>query len=273
MLVLTACSVLLVPKISINEDMTRYLPDDSSMKHGVDTLKRYFPEVDMNAYYVKAMFKAPVDSAARAMELTDIDGIEGISAVYSNAGHTMFQLAVSEGADTKAVAAAISGRYGDAVVVEHNANSIMPDNMSLILIIGVAIVFGILFLMCSSIVEALLFIFTICMAVILNMGTNAFLPSVSMLTNTIVAVLQLVLSMDYSIILMNRFRQVNAAEPDIDKAMGLAVKSASPSILSSSFTTIVGLLALVFMKFKIGLDRGVVLAKGVLFSLISIYTI
>lgn len=273
MAVLTAGSLLLIPKININADMTRYLPDDSRMKAGVDTLKRYFPEVDMNAIYVKAMFSDVDDGGARGSELAGMEGVGGITSVSSKDGFTMYQLSVKSGADPKAVAASIESRYCDDVVVEHNANSIMPDNMGMILTVGLAIVFAILFLMCSSFVEALLFIMTIGMAVILNMGTNAFLPSVSMLTNTIVAVLQFVLSMDYSIILMNRFRQEMERENDIDKAMSQAIKSASPSILSSSLTTIAGLLALVFMKFKIGLDLGVVLAKGVLFSLISIYTI
>lgn len=273
MTVLTAFSLLLFPHININEDMTRYLPDDSRMKHGVDSLKTYFPEIDMNAYFVKAMFSDVRDKDSLARNLTGIDGVAGITSVKERDGLILYQLSVKDGADPKAIASGIGGTYGDSVVVEHNANSIMPENMGLILIVGVAIVFGILFLMCSSFVEALLFILTIGMAVILNIGTNALLPSVSMMTNTIVAVLQLVLSMDYSIILMNRFRQIKQDETDIDKAMSLALKAATPSILSSGFTTIVGLLALLFMKFKIGTDLGIVLAKGVFFSLISIYTI
>ena len=273
MTVLTSFCLLLFPRININEDMTRYLPDDSRMKQGVDSLQTYFPEIDMNAYFVKVMFSDVIDSDSVANSLKGIEGVAGITSIEESAGHTLYQLSVDEDADTKTVASLISEKYGDSAVVEHNANSIMPDNMGVILMVGLAIVFGILFLMCSSIVEALLFILTIGMAVIMNMGTNALLPSVSMMTNTIVAVLQFVLSMDYSIILMNRFRQILRDEPNIDKAMGLALKSASPSILSSGLTTIVGLLALLFMKFKIGMDLGLVLAKGVLFSLISIYTI
>lgn len=263
---------MLFPHININDDMTLYLPSESMMKKGVDILKNNFPEVDMNAYYVKAMFRGDFDKEERASELLDIEGVAGITAEKEKDGHTLYQLSVQENADPKGISGIIRERYDD-VIVENNANSIMPDNMVMILIIGVIIVFGILFLMCSSFAEALIFILTIGMAVIINMGTNALLPSVSMMTNTIVAVLQLVLSMDYSIILMNRFRQMVFIEPDLDKAMGRALKSASVSILSSGLTTIVGLLALVFMKFKIGLDLGLVLAKGVLCSLISIYTI
>ena len=273
MTVLVGCCVALLPRININGDMTRYLPDDSRMKQGVDTLKAYFPEIDMNALYVKAMFPEVDDSDSLSNELAARDGVSGIVSVKEKDGLTLYQLSVEKGADAGEIASRIVSEYGDSVIVEHNANSIMPDNMVLILIVGVAIVFGILFLMCSSLVEALLFIVTIGMAVLLNMGTNALLPSVSMMTNTIVAVLQLVLSMDYSIILMNRFRQVLRDEPDIDKAMTRSIREASPSILSSGLTTIVGLLALLFMKFKIGMDLGIVLAKGVFFSLLSIYTI
>lgn len=273
MTALTAFCLFLIPKINVNEDMTRYLPDDSRMKQGVDSLRILFPEIDMNAYYVNAMFSGVADRDSLANVLMGLDGVKGINQVEEKDGFTLYHLAAGSGDDARSIAEAISGKYDGSVIVEHNANSIMPDNMGMILIAGVAIVFGILFLMCSSIVETLLFILTIGMAVILNMGTNALLPSVSMMTNTIVAVLQLVLSMDYSIILMNCFRQVMPDEPDLDKAMSRALKSASPSILSSGFTTIVGLLALLFMKFKIGMDLGIVLAKGVFFSLASIYTI
>ena len=273
MTALTALCLILFPRININEDMTRYLPDDSRMKQGVDSLKVYFPEIDMNAYFVKAMFRDVDDRVSLADELSNVEGVAGITSVEEKDGSVLFQLSVEDGADPKAIASAINRKYADSVIVEHNANSIMPDNMVMILIVGAAMVFGILFLMCSSFVEALLFILAIGMAVVMNIGTNALLPSVSMMTNTIVAVLQLVLSMDYSIILMNRFRQTLQDERDIDKAMGIALKSASPSILSSGLTTIVGLLALIFMKFKIGMDLGIVLSKGVFFSLVSTYTI
>lgn len=270
---LSISCIFLFPRITINEDMTEYLPSDSRMRAGLDTLENYFPEIDMNAYIVKAMFCNVSDSDSLGRRLCEYDGISGIRAREEKDGFVLYQLTVEANADPKASAELIRSDFGESVLVETNANSNMPDNMVAVLLIGVILVFGILFLMCSSYVEALLFIVTIGFAVLANMGTNAFLPSVSMMTNTIGAVLQLVLSMDYSIILMNRYRQVLKQEPEKFRAMSLAVKSASNSILSSSFTTIVGLLALVFMKFKIGLDLGIVLAKGVFCSLISIYTI
>jgi len=273
MTVVTIGCGFLFPKININADMTRYLPSDSRMREGLDTMKRSFPQIDMNALVVKAMFEDVDDPDSLGRKLAKVEGISGILAREQKDRYTLYRLSVEKDADPKAAADTIKQAYGDKVTVETNANSNMPENMVSILLIGSALVFGILFLMCSSFLEALLFLIAIGMAVVINMGTNALLPSVSMMTNTIVAVLQLILSMDYSIILMNRYRQTLATEQDIDRAMSIAIRKASPSILSSSFTTIVGLLALVFMKFKIGLDLGTVLAKGVLCSLISIYTI
>ena len=110
-------------------------------------------------------------------------------------------------------------------------------------------------------------------AVIINMGTNIFFNSISSLTNSVMAILQLVLSMDYSIMLMNRFRRERQNGIDKETALIDALTGGASSILSSAVTTIVGLLCLVFMNFTIGVDMGVVLAKGVVISLISVFTV
>ena len=154
-----------------------------------------------------------------------------------------------------------------------DGNALMPSDLPKTLALGVALLFVVLLIMSSSFMEVLLFLVTIGFAVVINMGTNALLPSVSMLTNTLTSVLQMVLSMDYSIILMNRFRQEKATGLAPVTAMENAVSHAAASILSSAFTTIVSLLMLCFMKIKIGADMGVVLAKGVSISLICNFTV
>ena len=138
------------------------------------------------------------------------------------------------------------------------------------LAIGCAII--ILIIMCESYIEPFLFLATILMAVLLNNGTNIIFDSVSNITSSISAILQMALSMDYSIMLINRYRQERENEPNNKiQAMKNALYNTFTSILSSSVTTIVGLIALVFMSFTIGKDLGFVLAKGVLFSLICIF--
>ena len=113
---------------------------------------------------------------------------------------------------------------------------------------------------------------TIGVAVALNLGTNYFLGEISDVTAGVAAILQLALSMDYSIILMNRYRQELAVTDDRTKAMENALTASFGAIAGSGFTTIVGLMMLLFMSFQIGTDLGVVLAKGVAFSMLCVFT-
>lgn len=154
-----------------------------------------------------------------------------------------------------------------------DGNDLMPTDLPQILATGVAMLFVVLLVMCSSVMEVVLFLITTGFAVALNMGTNAFLPSVSMMTNMLSPVLQMVLSMDYCIILMNRYRQEKALGKDKETAMEEAIRGGASSILSSAFTTILSLMMLCFIKLKIGADLGIVLSKGVTFSLICNFTV
>lgn len=139
-----------------------------------------------------------------------------------------------------------------------------------------AVAFGvillILLLACDSYFEPLLFLVTIGVAVALNLGTNYFLGEISDVTAGVAAILQLALSMDYSIILMNRYRQELAVTDDRTEAMENALTASFGAIAGSGVTTIVGLLMLLFMSFQIGTDLGVVLAKGVAFSMLCVFT-
>ena len=154
-----------------------------------------------------------------------------------------------------------------------DGNDLMPTELPRILAYGVGMLFLVLLIMCSSVMEVLLFLVTTGFAVVLNMGSNALLPSVSMMTNTLSPVLQMVLSMDYCIILMNRYRQEKSLGKEREAAMEEAIRGAASSILSSAFTTIVSLMMLCFIKLKIGADLGIVLSKGVTFSLICNFTV
>ena len=154
-----------------------------------------------------------------------------------------------------------------------DGNDLMPKGLPRTLAIGVGLLFLVLLVMSASVAEVALFLVTVGFAVVINMGTNALLPSVSMLTNTLSSVLQMVLSMDYSIILMNRYRQEKQKGELPVSAMETAVDGAASTILSSAFTTIVSLLMLCFIKMKIGADLGIVLAKGVTLSLICNFTV
>lgn len=273
-----ACA-LMIPSTNINTDMTRYLPNDSPMKQGLDRMSEEFGTDAVGTGMIRVMFWSLPDSLKTAAknELSSIEGVSNLlyqdgSEEYNQGEKVLYELLCGSQRSQEDIANEIADKFGDRVIVEKSENgTTAPIGVILIAIVLLLIV---LFIMCESWLEPPIFLAAIGVAVAINMGTNALLESVSVTTNSIAAILQLVLSIDYSIILMNRYRQEKSlGKGDNITAMINALKKASPSIVSSAFTTIVGLLALVFMKLKIGADMGIVLAKGVLCSLVAIYTV
>ena len=271
MIALGVAGVCVLPKVNVVSDMTTYLPDDSRMKHGLDSLKSSFSGIDINGAGVSAMFTNDVINDSLATELTELDGIAAIIGNRSNDRYTLYQFALNPGSSPNDVANSISSRYGDSVIVETASANLLPDNMGFIITVCVGLLTLILVIMCASFIEAALFLVSIGIAVAINMGSNVFLPGVSVVTSAIAAILQLILSMDYSIILTNRYRKVRERNHDKVAAMTQALLDTTPPILSSAMTTILGMSMLAFMDFKIGLDMGLVLSKGVFLSLVSIY--
>lgn len=273
-----ACA-LMIPRTNINTDMTRYLPNDSPMKQGLDRMSEEFGADAVGTGMIRVMFWSLPDSLKTAAknELSSIEGVSNLlyqdgSEEYNQGEKVLYELLCGSQRSQEDIANEIADKFGDRVIVEKSENgTTAPIGVILIALVLLLIV---LFIMCESWLEPPIFLAAIGVAVAINMGTNALLESVSVTTNSIAAILQLVLSIDYSIILMNRYRQEKSlGTGDNITAMINALKKASPSIVSSAFTTIVGLLALVFMKLKIGADMGIVLAKGVLCSLVAIYTV
>lgn len=273
-----ACA-LMIPRTNINTDMTRYLPNDSPMKQGLDRMSEEFGADAVGTGMIRVMFWSLPDSLKTAAknELSSIEGVSNLlyqdgSEEYNQGEKVLYELLCGSQRSQEDIANEIADKFGDRVIVEKSENgTTAPIGVIFIALVLLLIV---LFIMCESWLEPPIFLAAIGVAVAINMGTNALLKSVSVTTNSIAAILQLVLSIDYSIILMNRYRQEKSlGNGDNITAMINALKKASPSIVSSAFTTIVGLLALVFMKLKIGADMGIVLAKGVLCSLVAIYTV
>lgn len=139
------------------------------------------------------------------------------------------------------------------------------------LILFIVPVFLLILILCTdSFFEPVLFIGTIGVSVLINMGTNVFLGQISYMTNMCAAVLQFAISMDYSIFLLHRFAEQRALGEDIQTAMKHALQKSFSSIMASCLTTVAGMVALMFMRYRIGLDMGLVLAKGIALSLICV---
>lgn len=267
-----ACGIM-IPRVNINTDMTKYLPDKSQMRKGLDIINEEFGDkTEMSTPDVRVMFSGLSDEQKKeTLERLKAEPVVTSVRVSEKDVYTLYEMGVVKTIDQREFGAQIKENYERVNVVETSHDGSAADTT--MLIIAVALLLTILFIMCKSWTEPVLFILSTGIAVLINLGSNALLESVSMTTNSIVAVLQLVLSMDYSIILANRYRQEKANFESKFDAMGEAVKKATPSVLSSAATTIVGLLVLVFMKLKIGEDLGVVLAKGVACSLLCNYTV
>lgn len=152
-------------------------------------------------------------------------------------------------------------------------NSRKTLNKQTLISLGIAgaIIIVILFIASSSYFEPILLLAAIGVAVILNMGTDIILPEVSYMTKSIASVLQLALTMDYSIVLLHRFKQERAICSDPNMAMARAIKHSFSPISASSLTTITSFIAIMFMSYTIGRDLGFVLMKGVIFSILSVF--
>lgn len=270
---LAAVCAVLAFHVNINTDMTKYLPDDSKMRAGLGIMNDEFGSLaEMGGSDVRIMCKGLSDEEKVDM-MVDLRKMEQVNSVreQENGKRTLYELGVSSAIDQVSLGKEIAEQFPKVKVVETSQDGATAE--APMLMGAVALLLIILFAMCQSWLEPVLFLTSTGLAVLLNVGTNALLPSVSVTTNSIVAVLQLVLSMDYSIILINRFRQEKLLSDNSVDAMRNAVKLAFSSILSSALTTIVGLIMLVFMKLKIGADLGIVLSKGVLCSLICNFTV
>ncbi len=291
-----AISAFLMLGVGQNYDMSEYLPSHSDSKIGIDILKN---EYSYNGSALMMLENKSIVEILNAKErLKATDGVETVvwlddvadlkqpvelideevrNNYYIN-GNALLQIVFAEDDYSKTTRDAIDkirAEFGGAILsgsaidAYANVRSISGNIMTSVAI-AITIILVILFLTTNSAAEVLLFLITIAVAILLNMGTNVIFGKISYMTFACAAVLQLAVSMDYSIFLLHRFRYERASESDADKAMAKAVRASISSIMSSGATTFVGFLALVFMSYTLGADMGLVMAKGIVFSLISV---
>ncbi len=139
--------------------------------------------------------------------------------------------------------------------------------------LAVALACAAMMLLLDSWLTPFVFLFSIGMAILLNLGTNVFLGEISYITKALSAVLQLAVTMDYSIFLWNSYNEQRAENADRLEAMANAIHETLLSVLGSSATTIAGFIALCFMSFTLGRDLGLVMAKGVLLGVLYCVTV
>ncbi len=286
--------------VNINYDLSSYLPEELNSIQGKEILDSDFG-IKGTAY----VFLKDLDLKTISNRVEDISKIEGVKNVvwlgsaedilkptdfmdektkdqFYSQDTNLIQVFFNDTDDSEKTVKAVGnlkellgeeGLVGGSPAVSHDMRSIVDKEIIYYSLVAFIIISIILFISLESFIEPLLFFATIGVAVLINLGTNSFFPKVSYMTHSIAGILQLAVSMDYSIFLLHRYMDEKLNHSDKDKAMSVAIKETFLSILASSLTTVGGFLALVWMKYGIGRDMGVVLAKGVLLSLITVITL
>lgn len=281
-LLLALAGVFLFLSTEVNTDMTKYLPESSPMRKGLALMRENFPD-EAAPSSLRLMFrnlKAEEKQALRASlaalpSVTSVDYAEN-DARYNKEEKTLFVLHSQSAYGSEAFSALrqrIEKDFAAYDMLLRSNEAPKTEVSTLLLSIAMGILIIILFVMSKSWIEPLLFLFLIGISILINLGTNYFLGYVSDITMAIAPILQVVLSMDYAILLMSRYREERAKQKDSRQALLSALKRSYASVLASALTTIVGLLALMFMGFQIGKEMGIVLAKGVFISMICVFTI
>ena len=283
-LVFVAICAVLSTHVNINKDIYSYMPSDSETTLGLNIMNDEFG-YDSTSAYEMMLTDVPEDEKTNIKDF--IASVDGVSSVeygegdrYNRGEYTRYIINVDAPADSEtanSVYNTIHDKYKDEYELAE-AGQIHDYNgqvLQMTVTIGAVVCAMIILLfMSKSWIEPFLFLFVILLAVVVNKGTNIIFPSVSHITDSISAILQMALSMDYAIMLSTRYRQERKKKdcPDKHTAMRRAMRYSFGAISSSSVTTVVGLIVLIFMSFTIGKDMGLVLSKGVVLSLVSIFT-
>ena len=294
-LILLIISFILIPRVKINYDLSEYIPDTERAKRGMNILEEEFAMqgyarimindvtlVEAKEYKDKI---AAVDGVDMVLWLDDSVDIyrpveyidEDLLSDYYKDGSALIEVMFEESEYSSKTNDAVeeiqkllpenSNMIGSAVDTK-SAQDTVQKELGNIMIMVVPVVLIILILTTDSFVSPLLFLAVIGMSIFLNMGTNVIFKHVSFLTYSLVAALQLAVSMDYSVFMLHEFQAQDKS--DLEEAMVKTISKAALSITSSALTTIAGFLALVFMGFTIGKDMGLVFAKGIVLSLFCV---
>jgi predicted RND superfamily exporter protein len=287
-------SLFLLLFVEVNYNMADYLPPDAQSTVALKIMNDEFTESMPNAsVMVKNVsitealeYKqklASVDGVTQVLWLDDMvdvkeplqmgddDEVEG----FYKDGNALLSVTIAKGMEKAACADilnligddnSLTGEAADLVAIR-DATGTTAIKALIILLPAVILI---LILSTTSWIEPLLFLIAIGISVAINMGTNIFLGEISFMTNSISPILQLACSLDYAVFLLHSFGNNRTKYSDVEEAMRHSIKESMSTVAASAATTIFGFLALLFMNFGIGPDLGINLAKGIIFSFVSV---
>lgn len=294
-LIISIVCAILKPLVSVNYDMNDYLPEDSKSTISLDVMNEEFDGGIPNARVMLKNVTIP-----QALDYKEkISKVEGVSDVtwlddtieitqpletysskvvesYYKDNNALMSITIDEDYTLSAVSeirniigsdnAMEGSAVSTAVATESTVNEI-----SKIVVIAVMFVILVLVLTTTSWFEPVVVLVGLGIAILINSGSNIIFGEISFVSNSAGSILQLAVSLDYSVFLLHRFTECRKNFDNPQDAMLDALCKSTSSILSSGLTTVIGFIALCIMKFKIGVDLGLVLSKGVAISLICVF--
>jgi hypothetical protein len=299
-LLLMIPSVIGLAKTRVNYDMLSYLPEDMDTVVGQEVLKEDFGKGAFSFVIVEDMEMD--DVAALRDKIAQVDHVEtalwyssildvsvpmellpdAVYDAFNRDGATIIAVFYDSGTSEDVTLSAVeeiralcgkqcfvSGM--SALVVD--LRDLCEEEEPIYVAIAVVLALAAMVIFLDSWLAPFIFLISIVMMILLNLGTNYFLGEISYVTKALSAVLQLAVTMDYSIFLWNSYNEQREYYSDKEEAMAAAVSATLQSVLGSSTTTIAGFIALCFMSFTMGRDLGIVMAKGVLFGVLGCVTV
>ena len=281
----------------VNYDVLTYLPEDIETMQGQDILVKDFGTGAFSMFIVDGMedkkvsaLKAKIENVEHVQKVLWYDSLADISMpksmipkdvyeVFNSDTGTMMAIFFDEGTSSDGTMEAIgeirklAGKQcflsGMSAIVTDTKN-LAEKETPLYVLIAVVLAVIVLGLTMDSYFIPLLFMLSIGMAIVYNLGSNYFFGEISYITKALAAVLQLGVTLDYSIFLMHSYEEQQVRyNGDKERAMAHAISQTFSSVIGSSVTTVAGFIALCFMTFTLGMDIGVVMVKGVILGVIA----
>ncbi|MDR1734677.1 MAG: MMPL family transporter [Oscillospiraceae bacterium] len=300
--------LLLIPcvwgymRTGVNYDLLSYLPAELNSVQGEEVLDQTFGVAASSILILEDL--SPKDMQALKAQIRTAPGVKDViwsdsiidlgfptaylpeavkSILYSADGSATLMLIRHDGTaaseDTMESIAAIrkllnakSYLSGMSAMLADMKSSILPQ-VPIYMAVAVALALAVMLLAMDSWLTPFLLLLALSAAVLYNMGTNLFLGEISFLTQSVSAILQLAVTIDYSIILLDRYKEELGYSTDRREAMAKAIATTFTALAGSSLTTLFGFLALCFMQLTLGFDIGFVMAKGVALGVLTVVTV
>lgn len=268
--------------VEVESELSAYLPEDSGTRQALDIMEEQF--TTLGSAQVMAANITQDQAEALCDQIAGIKGVQGVeydnteehynndSALYT----VTFDYDESDDAcldSLEEIKSALSA-YDLYVSTElgNTEREAIDREVSVIMVYVAVIIVVVLLFTSQTYAEVPVLILTFVVAMILNLGTNFLLGKISFVSDSVTSILQLALSLDYAVIFCNRYKEEHRLLP-IREAVIVALSKAIPEIGASSLTTIGGLVAMMFMQFRIGADMAVCLVKSILFALLSVFVV